>query len=94
MLDALEDWEPGADTKVRMVKSASNIQFSKVALGGKHSLPDEVEAKAMVNKAFALKKDGRLADAADALEEAFNKSPELRGKYSNQVKLWRCGISM
>ena len=36
----------------------------------------------------------RLADAADLMEEAFNKSPELRQKYAHQVKLWRCGISM
>ncbi|MCX6968369.1 MAG: serine/threonine-protein kinase [Verrucomicrobia bacterium] len=94
MLDALEAWKPGEDDKARTIKSTSNSQLSKAALGGKHSGPDEDEARQMVNKAFALKKDGRLADAADALEEAFNKSPELRGKYSHQVKLWRCGISM
>jgi hypothetical protein len=28
------------------------------------------------------------------MEEAFNKSPALRGKYSEAVQLWRRGISM
>jgi serine/threonine-protein kinase len=40
------------------------------------------------------KDEGRLFEAADIMEEAFNKSPSLREKYSNQVRLWRCGISM
>lgn len=46
---------------------------------------------------LAIKKakdDGRLFEAADIMEEAFNKSPSLRQKYANQVRLWRCGISM
>jgi serine/threonine-protein kinase len=45
-------------------------------------------------KAFQARQAGRLAEAADLMEEAFNKSPELRPKYARQVKLWRCGISM
>jgi serine/threonine-protein kinase len=48
----------------------------------------------LVQKAFKARQAGRLADAADMMEEAFNRSPELRQKYANQVKLWRCGISM
>ena len=40
------------------------------------------------------KEEGKLFDAADMMEEAFNKSPSLRQKYANQVRLWRCGISM
>ena len=43
---------------------------------------------------FKSRQVGRLAEAADLMEEAFNKSPELRQKYAHQVKLWRCGISM
>jgi serine/threonine-protein kinase len=48
----------------------------------------------LVRKAFEARGAGRLAEAADLMEEAFNKSPELREKYASQVKLWRCGISM
>jgi len=33
-------------------------------------------------------------EADDIMEEAFNKSPSLRQKYANQVRLRRCGISM
>jgi serine/threonine-protein kinase len=48
----------------------------------------------LTKKAFQARQAGRLAEAADLMEEAFNKSPELRPKYARQVKLWRCGISM
>jgi hypothetical protein len=48
----------------------------------------------MARNAIELKKNGRLSDAADLMEEAFNKSPDLRAKYAQHVKLWRCGISM
>ena len=37
---------------------------------------------------------GHLMEGADFMEEAFNKWPELQGKYANMVKLWRCGVSM
>jgi serine/threonine-protein kinase len=37
---------------------------------------------------------GRLTEAADLMEEAFNRSPDMRGKYERQVKLWRNGIAM
>jgi serine/threonine-protein kinase len=51
-------------------------------------------AKDLVQRAFKARQAGRLADAADLMEEAFNKSQSLRQKYAHQVKLWRCGISM
>ena len=93
LLDALEGWSPTEDARCSTGK-ATNSEVSKTALGGKHTHPNEDEAKELINKAFNLKKDGLLAEAADALEEAFNKAPDLRRKYSQQVKLWRCGISM
>jgi serine/threonine-protein kinase len=55
---------------------------------------DEKEAQDLTQRAFKARQSGRLAEAADMMEEAFNKSPELRQKYAHQVKLWRCGISM
>ena len=48
----------------------------------------------LVDKALEARRGGRLGEAADLMEEAFNKSPDLRDKYAHQVKLWRCGISM
>ena len=57
--------------------------------------PDQEEGRRLVRQAIEkARKEGRLIEAADMMEEAFNKSPELRGKYESQVKLWRCGISM
>ena len=48
----------------------------------------------MAKKAVSLKKEGQLGEAADLMEEAFNKWPELRDKFAHQVKLWRCGVSV
>ena len=55
---------------------------------------NQTEAEKLAKTAVGLKNQGRLSDAADVMEEAFNKWPDLRDKYEPQVKLWRCGISM
>lgn len=91
MLDALEKWKPGID-HVSIKTMAADV--SKAALGGIHSSPNQQQAHNMAKEALEFKKEGRLADAADIMEEAFNKWPELRQKYAPQVRLWRCGISM
>lgn len=91
MLDALERWKPGqrpASTK-QMVPD-----FSKEALGHPQLSRNEELGDEMAKQSIELKKQGRLAEAADLMEEAFNKWPNLRHKYEPQVKLWRCGISM
>jgi serine/threonine-protein kinase len=66
---------------------------SKAILGTQSPL-DANAAKSLVNKAMEARQNGRLGEAADLMEEALNKSPELRHKYAQHVKLWRCGISM
>lgn len=91
MLEALESWKPGID---HIASKTMNADVSKAALGGAHSSPNQQQAHTMAKEAIELKKQGRLADAADLMEEAFNKWPELRLKYAPQVRLWRCGISM
>jgi serine/threonine-protein kinase len=91
MLEALEHWKPGID---HIASKTACADVSKAALGGKHSSPNAQQAQNMAKDALELKKQGRLADAADLMEEAFNKWPELRQKYAPQVRLWRCGISM
>lgn len=92
LLSALENWKPSilnSDPKPKALSS----EPSKAVLG-MASPADEGVAKDLVQKAFKARKMGRLAEAADLMEEAFNKSPELRHNYGHQVKLWRCGISM
>lgn len=92
LLVALEEWKPGRSGAVKPASQPS--QVAKDALGAAHSPPDKQEADDMAKRAIGLKREGKLAEAADLMEEAFNKSPELRERYSRQVHLWRCGISM
>jgi hypothetical protein len=94
LLDALDEWKPGLDKNVMSPASYSTSEMSKVALGPARSSANQTEAERMAKVAFDLKKSGKLHDAADLMEEAFNKWPELRERYASQVKLWRCGISM
>ena len=89
-----------ADPEVEKVKRSYDYEIVqpsdgtkdsvRVVMGGKQYSP--VDISAMILK--KAKEDGKLFDAADVMEEAFNKSPSLRQKYANQVRLWRCGVSM
>jgi serine/threonine-protein kinase len=93
LLSALENWKPttGEFAETRAMLSSSSR--SKTVLG----MPSPVNeglAKDLAQKAFEARGAGRLAEAADLMEEAFNQSPALRHKYASQVKLWRSGISM
>lgn len=92
LLDALEHWKPGTPESASAAKFLSS-EASKTVLGAQ-SPANEKSAESLVERAFKARKAGRLAEAADLMEEAFNKSRTLRNKYAHQVKLWRCGISM
>jgi len=93
ILDALENWKPGhLNPEGHDAKTPDG--YSKTALGPGLSSPDQAKGDEIVRLALRYKKEGRLLEAADAMEEAFNKAPGLRSKYNNLVKLWRCGISM
>jgi serine/threonine-protein kinase len=95
MLDALTDWSPNplapdqTSTKERLASG-----MAKSALGV-HSPGSFSAAEAMARDALALARDsGRLSEAADLMEEAFNRWPDLRQQYERQVKVWRRGIAM
>ncbi len=91
-LNTLETWHPTTHELSNKAKTLSS-EPSKTVLG----LPSPVDnaiAQDLTKKAFEARKTGRLAEAADLMEEAFNKSPNLRNRYAHEVKLWRCGISM
>jgi len=91
MLNALEHWTPGQ----RPTSSKQMApDFSKEALGLPQLSRNEELGDKMARQSIDLKRQGRLSEAADMMEEAFNKWPELRQKYAPQVRLWRCGISM
>lgn len=94
LLDALEGWKKPALPKSLKPRKAVSSEMSK-SVFGPHSPMDHEEGQRLVRLAMKkAKDDGRLLEAADIMEEAFNKSPSLRPKYANQVRLWRCGISM
>lgn len=92
LLDSLEHWKPEVSEST-MVDAYLSSEASKAVLGA-HSPPNQKSAEALIERAFKARQAGRLGEAADLMEEAFNKSQELRTKYAHQVKLWRCGISM
>jgi serine/threonine-protein kinase len=75
------------------LRKSLSSEPSKVVFGSPSPL-DSSRARVLVEKALEARGGGRLGEAADLMEEAFNKSPDLRTKYAHQVKLWRCGISM
>ena len=94
LLDALDRWKKPTLSKEPAPKKAVSLGESKSGLGA-HSPIDQEEGKKLAKLAIIKAKDeGRLFEAADMMEEAFNKSPSLREKYAHQVRLWRCGISM
>ena len=88
LLEALENWTPARDGAGVPRREADNL------LADTPSPAAEVSAEALSRRALIARQEGRLADAADLMEQAFIQSGELRAKYAHQVKLWRCGISM
>jgi serine/threonine protein kinase len=92
MLTALENWRPSTPNSPTRPKPVST-EPSKSVLG-LQSPANDVIAQDLAQKAFKANRAGHLAEAADLMEEAFNKSPEMRQKYAHQVKMWRCGVSM
>jgi serine/threonine protein kinase len=76
-------------------KSSLSSELTKSRLSPASSPVDPQLAAELVAKALALVKGGlRLNEAADLMEEAFNRRPELRHKYADKVKLWRRGVAM
>ncbi len=92
LLHAL-DAAPIQDKASTAPRKALSSEPTKTVLGNPSPM-DSTHARALVDKALEARRAGRLGEAADLMEEAFNKSPELRNKYAQQVKLWRHGISM
>jgi serine/threonine-protein kinase len=92
LLAALDSWKPPYSAGPSGTKHLSS-EPSKFGIDG-GTARDSRGAQELVTAAEELAKAGRLSEAADTLEEAFNKSPSLRDRYSEKVRLWRCGISM
>ena len=92
MLEDLVQWKLPKSGRLDKRKASANEY--KDALGSS-SQRDEASGEEIVSKALQLSQDtSRLMEAADLLEEALNRSPELRQMYEYQLKLWRRGILM
>ena len=104
LLAALDAWVRGARPHAEFAESAETGAGSARAPRAPNLRTCEPanlrtaspeRARDMVRRALkAAREDGRLADAADLMEEAFNLQPGLREKYASRVKLWRAGVSM
>lgn len=94
LLDALEVRKEPTAQKIKQAHPACSPLDSKSILGP-FSQVDEEEGQRLAKQALSFAKDeNKLIEAADLMEEAFNKSAMLRDKYASQVRLWRRGISM
>lgn len=93
LLQSLGTWKPVQLHRTPTTDSI-NENISKTAFGD-HSPIDKVAVAATIKNAIRLSKEpSKLPLAADILEEAINKDPDLRQQYGSQLKLWRRGISM
>jgi serine/threonine-protein kinase len=93
LLKELDHWHFVPPDAARKAKQYLGSDASKSALGVADTSHDEEEGIKMATKAMKFAKQAaQLQEAADLMEEAFNKWPDLRSRYERRVKLWRCGI--
>ncbi len=94
LLEALKSWSDAPQQKNAMDSTICSSSESKAVLG-QHSPIDREKGERLAAEALAIARQAsRLFEAADLMEEAFNSCPELRQRYADKVRLWRCGVSM
>jgi serine/threonine-protein kinase len=95
LLADLLRWMPGAlPTTRKGVLDGAAMTTTKDALGLRPPA-DRAAADALVREALRLSKQpGKLPAAADMMEEAISKSPDLRDCYEAMLRLWRRGLCM
>ncbi|MGO4884405.1 MAG: serine/threonine-protein kinase [Bryobacteraceae bacterium] len=93
LLADLSRWAPRPLRPANETKMPGSSESSKLVLGA-HSPASETAGRKMADRAFELaRQQGNLAEAADLLEESFNRWPALRDELDYWVKLWRKGIA-
>jgi len=94
LLDELARWSPDRPLTMPPSTSSPNGEEAK-SIFGQRPASDQDAARQMLQDALAAaKRPGSLMSAADLLEEAISKAPELRERYESRLKLWRRGVSM
>jgi serine/threonine-protein kinase len=92
LLADLERWKPSS--KRAATKDSYTSEMSKTALGPLSTV-DAGEGRKLADKAVKLARiHGKVSEAADLMEEALTKSPDLRERYESSLQLWRKGIVM
>jgi eukaryotic-like serine/threonine-protein kinase len=93
LADELARWMAGRKHRRKAKETlAAPHHTSKTALGARSS-DHEREARELAGRALNLARQANtLAEAADMMEEAITKSPELRAEYEHKLRLWRKGI--
>lgn len=92
LLQALDAWTKPPEPEA--AKAALSSSEHKTAIRSQR-VSDGEDAQEMARKALHMAlQEGQIIEAADLMEEAFNKSPALREQYAGRVQLWRKGISM
>jgi len=93
LLENLMKWKPRPADFILHPPSAESSATEKTVLGI-YSPGDEKQARKMAESAIALSRQiGKLTEAADLMEQAFNKWPEIREQYEYKLRLWRRGIT-
>lgn len=92
----LRDWRPNDDAALalssRSLEAPGPTSPTKTAPRSA-SAGDDVEV--MIREAFKLAKStGRLETAADLLEQALTRKPDMRDRHETRLRKWRQGIWM
>jgi len=91
LLHDLEKWKPGYTPPGTSVSQSRRSAKSAIVERSPHDL--KREASSALQEAIQIAQDpAQLMSAADLLEEAISKDPELRDRYEWQLQLWRKGI--
>ncbi len=91
-LEELEKWQPRRAQQAAEAKAQPLEDTTKHALGAVPASDGPAAASMAVEALKLSRKPGRLGEAADLMEEAFNKNPTLRDEYEYHVRLWRKGV--
>jgi serine/threonine-protein kinase len=93
MLEDLLSWKLRPQTGDNGWSESSSAESKSIY--GDQTSADETAANQMIAQAIQISRQrSRLGEAADLMEEAFNKWPALREEYEPQLKLWRRGVVM
>ncbi|RJQ63190.1 MAG: serine/threonine protein kinase [Desulfobacteraceae bacterium] len=91
LLYDLEKWDPGYIPKSASVSQSK--RGSKTAIAERSPHDFKREAERAVKEAIQIAKDpSKLMLAADLLEEAISKDPDLQERFGSQLQMWRKGV--